>query len=173
MLIHPFFLPWIFFTVRVKKKENDKDDDIKEEEREPKDRRCFQCGDVGHVRRDCPEYRHLKQRTAGVPGVYWRKPRKIFLMLKFFAVSLIHILRYINLTCIKLPSLISSSPAPHIVRTIVSSQSIPIPQVSADDPGRARQPSECVSTKSFHSGLSNRSLLINSMAARYPSVVIM
>uniref|UniRef100_A0A4W6CUA6 Terminal uridylyl transferase 4 n=1 Tax=Lates calcarifer TaxID=8187 RepID=A0A4W6CUA6_LATCA len=53
---------------RMKKKENDKDEDIKEEEREPKDRRCFQCGDMGHVRRDCPEYRHLKQRAAGQPG---------------------------------------------------------------------------------------------------------
>ncbi|KAG7459159.1 terminal uridylyltransferase 4 isoform X1 [Solea senegalensis] len=53
---------------RMKKKENDKDDDVKEEEREPKDRRCFQCGDMGHVRRDCPEYRHLKQRVTGVPA---------------------------------------------------------------------------------------------------------
>lgn len=52
----------------MKKKENDKDEDVKEEEREPKDRRCFQCGDTGHVRRDCPEYRHLKQRTGGPPG---------------------------------------------------------------------------------------------------------
>ncbi|XP_040896194.1 terminal uridylyltransferase 4 [Toxotes jaculatrix] len=85
---------------RMKKKENDKDEDIKEEEREPKDRRCFQCGDMGHVRRDCPEYRHLKQRTAGAP-------------------------------------------APHMVRTMVSSQSIPIPQAAADCPGRTRQPSEC------------------------------
>ncbi|CAJ1059444.1 terminal uridylyltransferase 4 [Xyrichtys novacula] len=85
---------------RIKKKENDKDEDVKEEEREPKDRRCFQCGDTGHVRRDCPEYRHLKQRAAGAP-------------------------------------------APHMVRTIVSSQSIPIPQAAADGPGRTRQPSEC------------------------------
>ncbi|XP_037625943.1 terminal uridylyltransferase 4 isoform X1 [Sebastes umbrosus] len=85
---------------RMKKKENDKDEDIKEDEREPKDRRCFQCGDMGHVRRDCPEYRHLKQRTAGAP-------------------------------------------VPHMVRTIVSSQSIPIPQTAADCPGRTRQPSEC------------------------------
>ncbi|XP_075938692.1 terminal uridylyltransferase 4 [Anarhichas minor] len=85
---------------RMKKKENDKDEDIKEEEREPKDRRCFQCGDMGHVRRDCPEYRHLKQRTAGAP-------------------------------------------VPHMVRTVVSSQSIPIPQTAADCPGRTRQPSEC------------------------------
>ncbi|XP_038570960.1 terminal uridylyltransferase 4 isoform X2 [Micropterus salmoides] len=85
---------------RIKKKENDKDEDIKEEEREPKDRRCFQCGDMGHVRRDCPEYRHLKQRTTGAP-------------------------------------------APHMVRTVVSSQSIPIPQAAADCPGRTRQPSEC------------------------------
>uniref|UniRef100_A0A669F281 Terminal uridylyl transferase 4 n=1 Tax=Oreochromis niloticus TaxID=8128 RepID=A0A669F281_ORENI len=85
---------------RMKKKENEKDEDIKEEEREPKDRRCFQCGDMGHVRRDCPEYRHLKQRAAGAP-------------------------------------------ASHMVRTIVSSQSIPIPQTAADCPGRTRQASEC------------------------------
>uniref|UniRef100_A0A3Q0STG0 Terminal uridylyl transferase 4 n=1 Tax=Amphilophus citrinellus TaxID=61819 RepID=A0A3Q0STG0_AMPCI len=83
---------------RMKKKENEKDEDIKEEE--PKDRRCFQCGDMGHVRRDCPEYRHLKQRTAGAP-------------------------------------------ASHMVRTLVSSQSIAIPQTAADCPGRTRQPSEC------------------------------
>ncbi|XP_074524138.1 terminal uridylyltransferase 4 isoform X2 [Halichoeres trimaculatus] len=89
---------------RIKKKENDKDEDVKEEEREPKDRRCFQCGDTGHVRRDCPEYRHLKQRTAGAP-------------------------------------------APHMVRTIVNSQSIPIPQAAADGPGRTRQPSECSDTR--------------------------
>lgn len=53
---------------RVKKKENDKDEDVKEEERELKERRCFQCGDPGHVRRDCPEYRHLKQRAAAATG---------------------------------------------------------------------------------------------------------
>uniref|UniRef100_A0A3Q3M563 RNA uridylyltransferase n=1 Tax=Mastacembelus armatus TaxID=205130 RepID=A0A3Q3M563_9TELE len=84
---------------RMKKKENDKDEDMKEEEREQKDRRCFQCGDMGHVRRDCPEYRHLKQRPAGAP-------------------------------------------APHMVRTVVSS-SIPVPQAAADCPGRTRQSSEC------------------------------
>lgn len=61
-IVPPLDLP------RVKKKENDKDEDVKEEEREPKDRRCFQCGDMGHVRRDCPEFRHLKQRPPGVPG---------------------------------------------------------------------------------------------------------
>ncbi|XP_068175709.1 terminal uridylyltransferase 4 isoform X2 [Antennarius striatus] len=86
---------------RVKKRENDKEEDVKEEpEREPKDRRCFQCGDMGHVRRDCPEYRHLKQRVGGAP-------------------------------------------ASHMVRTITSSQSIPIPQPAADSPGRTRHPSEC------------------------------
>ncbi|XP_038142985.1 terminal uridylyltransferase 4 isoform X1 [Cyprinodon tularosa] len=53
---------------RVKKKENEKDEDSKEEDREPKDRRCFQCGDIGHVRRDCPENRHLKQRNTGAPA---------------------------------------------------------------------------------------------------------
>ncbi|XP_034438097.1 terminal uridylyltransferase 4 isoform X4 [Hippoglossus hippoglossus] len=89
---------------RIKKKENDKDEDIKEEERESKDRRCFLCGDMGHVRRDCPEYRHLKQRAAGAP-------------------------------------------VPHMVRAMVSSQSIPIPQAAADCPGRTRQPSECSDTR--------------------------
>ncbi|CAK6976408.1 terminal uridylyltransferase 4 isoform X3 [Scomber scombrus] len=84
---------------RMKKKENDKDEDVKDEEREPKDRRCFQCGDMGHVRRDCPEYRHLKQRVAGAPV--------------------------------------------HMVRSMVSSQSIPIPQAAGDLPGRTRLPSEC------------------------------
>lgn len=68
LLIHSKSLKSVFITARVKKKENDKDEDIKEEEREPKDRRCFQCGDTGHVRRDCPEYRHLKQRSTGAPG---------------------------------------------------------------------------------------------------------
>lgn len=85
---------------RIKKKDNDKDEDIKEDDRDMKDRRCFQCGDMGHVRRDCPEYRHLKQRNAGPP-------------------------------------------APHMVRSMVSSQSIPIPQSSTDGTGRTRQPSEC------------------------------
>ncbi|XP_017289799.1 terminal uridylyltransferase 4 isoform X2 [Kryptolebias marmoratus] len=85
---------------RMKKKDNEKDEDSKEEERDLKDRRCFHCGDVGHVRRDCPEYHHLKQRNAGPP-------------------------------------------APHMVRAVASSQSIPIPQTAADGPGRTRQPSEC------------------------------
>ncbi|CAG5862954.1 unnamed protein product [Menidia menidia] len=85
---------------RMKKKENDKDEDVKEEDRETKDRRCFQCGDPGHVRRDCPEYRHLKQRNAGTA-------------------------------------------APHVVRTVASSQSIPVPLSAADCPGRTRQSSEC------------------------------
>ena len=52
----------------MKKKENEKEEDVKEEEREPRERRCFQCKDMGHVRRDCPEYRHLRQRAAGGPG---------------------------------------------------------------------------------------------------------
>lgn len=117
----------------MKKKENDKDEDIKEEEREPKDRRCFQCGDMGHVRRDCPEYRHLKQRTTGAPGIdkirltYFEDELKV-------ASASAYLASY-------------SSSATHMVRTIVSSQSIPIPQTAADCPGRTRQPSECVSMK--------------------------
>lgn len=51
---------------RMKKKENERDEDAREEDREPRERRCFQCGDMGHVRRDCPDYKHLRQRAA--PG---------------------------------------------------------------------------------------------------------
>ena len=36
--------------------------------------------------------------------------------------------------------------APHMVRAVVGSQSIPVPQTAVDCPGRTRQPSECVST---------------------------
>ncbi|XP_031430304.1 terminal uridylyltransferase 4 isoform X3 [Clupea harengus] len=91
---------------RIKKKENDKDEEVKEEDREPRERRCFQCGDMGHVRRDCPEYRHLRQRG-------------------------------------------SAGPVPHMVRSMVSSQSIPIPQsgVAQERTGRIRQPSECSDTR--------------------------
>lgn len=121
---------------RVKKKENDKDEDVKEDEREPKDRRCFQCGDMGHVRRDCPEFRHLKQRTPGAPGTsctarseYCRPEGDLFLSLCGFGLLTL-----------------SSLQVPHPVRTMASSQSIPIPQSSADSLGRTRQASECVST---------------------------
>ncbi|XP_018407991.1 PREDICTED: terminal uridylyltransferase 4 isoform X2 [Nanorana parkeri] len=50
---------------RIKKKENEKDDDkdIKEEERELREKRCFTCGDVGHVRRDCPENNNARQKN--------------------------------------------------------------------------------------------------------------
>lgn len=52
----------------MKKKENEREDEIREEDREPRERRCFQCGDMGHVRRDCPDYKHLRQRGAPGPG---------------------------------------------------------------------------------------------------------
>uniref|UniRef100_A0A3B5KEM8 Terminal uridylyl transferase 4 n=1 Tax=Takifugu rubripes TaxID=31033 RepID=A0A3B5KEM8_TAKRU len=114
------------------KKENDKDEDVKEEERELKDRRCFQCGDPGHVRRDCPEYRHLKQRAAAASGVPQHSgSQSLFLWSRPPMTQ---------------GSLSGSSPA-HVVRNMGASQSLPIPQAPADGPGRTRQSSECVSKK--------------------------
>ncbi|XP_075472458.1 terminal uridylyltransferase 4 [Ascaphus truei] len=53
---------------RLKKKENEKDDekDVKEEERDPREKRCFTCGDVGHVRRDCTENKQVRQKNNNV-----------------------------------------------------------------------------------------------------------
>lgn len=116
--------------VRVKKKENDKDEDLKEEERELKDRRCFQCGDPGHVRRDCPEYRHLKQRAAAATGsLHARRCRLALLLWRLMTQFSVWF-----------------SPA-HTVRNMGSSQSLPMAQAPAEGPGRTRQTSECVSTK--------------------------
>uniref|UniRef100_A0A8C7T0Q9 RNA uridylyltransferase n=1 Tax=Oncorhynchus mykiss TaxID=8022 RepID=A0A8C7T0Q9_ONCMY len=55
----------------MKKKENEKEEDVKDgDDHEPRERRCFQCGEIGHVRRDCPEHRHLRQKAAGGPGTH-------------------------------------------------------------------------------------------------------
>uniref|UniRef100_A0A4W3I4E5 Terminal uridylyl transferase 4 n=1 Tax=Callorhinchus milii TaxID=7868 RepID=A0A4W3I4E5_CALMI len=64
---------------RMKKKENEKDEekDSKEEEREPREKRCFICGDTGHMRRDCPEFRTTRLRNSNVPGntsnLFWEE----------------------------------------------------------------------------------------------------
>ncbi|KAG8132410.1 hypothetical protein E2320_010268 [Naja naja] len=53
---------------RVKKKENERDDEkeVKEEEKDMREKRCFMCGDMGHVRRDCPEFKQTRQRSNGI-----------------------------------------------------------------------------------------------------------
>lgn len=54
----------------MKKKENEKEEekDSKEEEKELREKRCFICGDTGHMRRDCPEFRTSRTRNNTVSG---------------------------------------------------------------------------------------------------------
>jgi hypothetical protein len=73
--------PILCFCVHVclnrgmRKKENEKEEDVKEgDDHELRERRCFQCGDMGHVRRDCQEYRHLRQRAAVGLGTHTHTP---------------------------------------------------------------------------------------------------
>lgn len=120
---------------RVKKKETDKDEDVKEEERELKDRRCFQCGDPGHVRRDCPEYRHLKQRAAAATG---SRSNAAFHRCTF------------SLLVADNPGFSVWFLPAHTLRNMGSSQSLPVPQAPAEGPRRTRQTSECVSTRSIN-----------------------
>lgn len=60
------------------------------------------------------------------------------------------------------------TPAPHAARTMVSSQSIPIPQTPADCPGRTRQPSECVSTTVKHYNCARFTLKTNKLKRHQP-----
>lgn len=64
----------------MKKKENEREDEkeVKEEDRETREKRCFICGDIGHVRRDCPEFKQTRQRSNGVAGKTELLPPPIF-----------------------------------------------------------------------------------------------
>ncbi|KAM9444675.1 terminal uridylyltransferase 4 isoform 2-T2 [Clarias gariepinus] len=118
---------------RMKKKESDKDEDVREEDREPRERRCFQCGFIGHVRRECPDYRHLRQRGAPTQGTHTHT----------------HTHTHVSQQCLDELTVSSPAPVPQVVRAMVSSQAIPIPQsgTSQDRGGRTRQPSECSDTR--------------------------
>uniref|UniRef100_A0A8D3D3U4 CCHC-type domain-containing protein n=1 Tax=Scophthalmus maximus TaxID=52904 RepID=A0A8D3D3U4_SCOMX len=105
----------------------------------PNDRCCRICGKIGHYMKDCPKRRRFENDKDEDAKEEEREPKD---RRCFQCGDMGHVRR----DCPEyrhLKQRVAGAPAPHMVRTMVSSQSIPIPQAAADYPGRTRQSSEC------------------------------
>uniref|UniRef100_A0A8C9XV93 RNA uridylyltransferase n=1 Tax=Sander lucioperca TaxID=283035 RepID=A0A8C9XV93_SANLU len=109
----------------------------------PNDRCCRICGKIGHYMKDCPKRRRLmKKKENDKDEDVKEEDREPKDRRCFQCGDMGHVRR----DCPEyrhLKQRTAGAPAPHMVRTMVSSQSIPIPHTAADCPGRTRQPSEC------------------------------
>lgn len=108
----------------------------------PNDRCCRICGKIGHYMKDCPKRRRMKKKESDKDEDIKEEEREPKDRRCFQCGDMGHVRR----DCPEyrhLKQRTTGAPAPHMVRTIVSSQSIPIPQTAVDGPGRTRQPSEC------------------------------
>ncbi|KAM6962727.1 terminal uridylyltransferase 4 [Aplochiton taeniatus] len=113
----------------------------------PNDRCCRICGKIGHYMKDCPKRRRyagntMKKKEGEKEDDVKEEEREPRERRCFQCGDMGHVRR----DCPEYRHLrqrATGGPVPHMVRAMVSSQSIPIPQTALDRPGRTRQPSEC------------------------------
>uniref|UniRef100_A0A3P9GYH2 CCHC-type domain-containing protein n=1 Tax=Oryzias latipes TaxID=8090 RepID=A0A3P9GYH2_ORYLA len=105
----------------------------------PNDRCCRICGKIGHYMKDCPKRRRLSSQSDQKYDDVKEEEREPKDRRCFQCGDPGHVRR----DCPEYRHLKQRNPAPHMVRPMVSSQSIPVPQAGVDCPGRTRQPSEC------------------------------
>uniref|UniRef100_A0AAQ5YPT6 CCHC-type domain-containing protein n=1 Tax=Amphiprion ocellaris TaxID=80972 RepID=A0AAQ5YPT6_AMPOC len=109
----------------------------------PNDRCCRICGKIGHYMKDCPKRRRLMKKKENDKDEDIKEEEREPKDRRCFQCG---DMGHVRRDCPEyrhLKQRTPGAPAPHMVRTIVNSQSIPTPQVAADCPGRTRQPSEC------------------------------
>ncbi|KAJ8357285.1 hypothetical protein SKAU_G00200790 [Synaphobranchus kaupii] len=111
----------------------------------PNDRCCRICGKIGHYMKDCPKRRRIKKKESEKDEDVKEEEREPRERRCFQCGDIGHVRR----DCPEYRQLrqrCTAGPVPQMVRTIVSSQSIPVPQTGVgaqDRPGRIRQSSEC------------------------------
>ncbi|XP_041705309.1 terminal uridylyltransferase 4 isoform X3 [Coregonus clupeaformis] len=110
----------------------------------PNDRCCRICGKIGHYMKDCPKRRRgmkkkENEKEEDVKDGDEHEPRER----RCFQCGDIGHVRRDCPDYRHLRQKAAGGQVSHIVRAMVSSQSIPIPQPPHDRPGRTRQPSEC------------------------------
>ncbi|KAM9364181.1 terminal uridylyltransferase 4 isoform 2-T2 [Pholidichthys leucotaenia] len=106
----------------------------------PNDRCCRICGKIGHYMKDCPKRRRTKKKENDKDEDIKEEDREPKDRRCFQCGDMGHVRR----DCPEyrhLKQRTAGASASHVVRTIVSSQAIPVPQTAGD--GRTRQPSEC------------------------------
>uniref|UniRef100_A0A7N6C617 RNA uridylyltransferase n=1 Tax=Anabas testudineus TaxID=64144 RepID=A0A7N6C617_ANATE len=109
----------------------------------PNDRCCRICGKIGHYMKDCPKRRRLMKKKENDKDEDVKEEEREPKDRRCFQCGDMGHVRRDCPEYLEAYTASYSCPAPHLVRAVVSSQSIPIPQAAADCSGRTRQPSEC------------------------------